>query len=170
MIRHPRGALVSVRPWLIERFVAKSSLASLQRSMSLANLLPAKSALDTHMRVTHLLRRRALGDVAFAPLDIAATLFRSDLLRSDERDIPWSGPHDYGWSALCKQLTIVNIEGSHSSVWEAPYCDFLRERLLETLEASLPPAAGTNETRRTRDVEDRSDTWPIGIRARSAAG
>ena len=141
----------------------------LRRLMPLASLLPAKATLDTHMRVTHLLRRHALRDAAFGPLGIAATLFRSDLLRLDERDMPWSGPHDYGWSALCKHLTIVNIEGSHSAVWEAPYCDFLRERLVEALDASLPRAAGTNEPRRPQSFEDRSDTRPIGIRARSAA-
>jgi hypothetical protein len=39
---------------------------------------------------------------------------------------------------VCRQLTIINIQGTHSSVWEPPHCKFLRERLVEALGAVLP--------------------------------
>src|SRR5262249_40290750 len=66
------------------------------------------------------------------PLDLPATLFRT----TDE----WSGPHDYGWGALTRQLSIVNIEGTHLEMFEPQHLDGLRDRIVEAIELAAGEA------------------------------
>jgi thioesterase domain-containing protein len=87
------------------------------------------------LTLTHRLRRQALDNLVVAPLDVPVTLFRSDPLV--EGSIPWSGSPDYGWSDLCSDLTIVNVEGSHATILNAPNDEFLSQRMTEALESIL---------------------------------
>jgi hypothetical protein len=98
-------------------------------------LLPPKEAINFHIRLSHQLRRNALQKLTIAALEVPATLFRSD-----DGDKPWSGPHDYGWTALCGQLAVINVEGSHTTLFEPRHCELLRERLLEAVGVVLPPS------------------------------
>src|SRR5262249_4111830 len=94
--------------------------------------LPAKQAIRFRIHLGILLRRRALEDAIIKPLDLPATLFRT----TDE----WSGPHDYGWGALTRQLSIVNIEGTHLEMFEPQHLDGLRDRIVEAIELAAGEA------------------------------
>jgi acyl-coenzyme A synthetase/AMP-(fatty) acid ligase/thioesterase domain-containing protein len=74
------------------------------------------------------LRRRALNNFTPSRLDHPTTLFRStDYIQ----EFP-----DHGWSDVCPQLTIVPIDGTHSSMLVSPYRAVLAERLFETVAAA----------------------------------
>jgi thioesterase domain-containing protein len=71
------------------------------------------------------LRRRALNDFRPSRLNHPTTLFRStDYIE----EFP-----DHGWSDVCPQLTIVPIDGTHSSMLASPCRAVLLERLFETV-------------------------------------
>jgi thioesterase domain-containing protein len=137
ILLRPRETLALFLPWLVERLAARSAFTQLSAVLPLAKLLPAKDATGILLSLTHQLRRHALRTLEVAPLEIAATLFRSDLHRQDDRDRPWLGPPDYGWTGVCQKLVIVNIEGSHSAVWEVPFSVFLCRRLMDAVDAAL---------------------------------
>jgi len=74
------------------------------------------------------LRRRALHHFRPSRLDHPATLFRS---AEYINECP-----DNGWSDICPQLTIVPVDGTHSSMLASPCRAVLAERLFETVAAS----------------------------------
>src|SRR6266478_453737 len=74
------------------------------------------------------LRRRALHNFRPSRLDHPATLFRS---AEYINECP-----DNGWSDICPQLTIVPVDGTHSSMLASPCRAVLAERLFETVAAS----------------------------------
>jgi hypothetical protein len=41
---------------------------------------------------------------------------------------------------LCGQLAVINVEGSHTTLFEPRHCELLRERLLEAVGVVLPPS------------------------------
>jgi thioesterase domain-containing protein len=84
------------------------------------------------LRLTHRLRRDVLARFEPAPLDIQATLFRTDPLGEGGL---WLGPADYGWGAVCQELTISNVEGSHATIFELSNARSLRQRMIEAVEA-----------------------------------
>jgi acyl-CoA synthetase (AMP-forming)/AMP-acid ligase II/thioesterase domain-containing protein len=74
------------------------------------------------------LRRRALHHFRPSRLDHPATLFRSAEYIKESPD--------NGWSDVCPQLTIVPIDGTHSSMLASPCRAVLAERLFETVTAA----------------------------------
>jgi thioesterase domain-containing protein len=136
IVRRPQATLTLFLPWLVERLAANYRFNAVRAVLLLTKFLPAHEATGVNLRLTHQLRREALRKLVLAPLDVPVVLFRSDLFRFYHVDKPWIGPHDYGWHGFCSGLTIVNVQGSHSEVWDSPYCQFLRERLVEAVEAA----------------------------------
>jgi acyl-coenzyme A synthetase/AMP-(fatty) acid ligase/thioesterase domain-containing protein len=89
----------------------------------LAMLLPTKAAFAFHTRLIAELRLEALRAWTFERLPIGVTLFTTYDPQS---------PHaDYGWRAMCDDLTVIPIGGSHTTVFEPLYRDVLCNRLLE---------------------------------------
>jgi len=113
---------------LTQRLVAKSASRRLRMLLAMGRLLPSKQSTRFRMHLGILLRRKALEDATVEPLELPATLFRT----AEQ----WPGPHDYGWSALSRQLTIVNIEGTHVNMFEPQRLDSLRDRIAGALEAA----------------------------------
>lgn len=62
------------------------------------------------------------------PVEVDATLYLSDGRLSDS-------PPDYAWGQLCKNLTLVPIGGTHSTMMEAPRRAILSAHLLAALHA-----------------------------------
>jgi amino acid adenylation domain-containing protein len=84
-----------------------------------------------HRGRNHRQRVKALRQWTLTPLDVAATLFLSD------QQLPDS-PLDYGWGNLCKELTMVWIGGSHSTMMEPPRRALLCAHLLGALRLEAP--------------------------------
>jgi thioesterase domain-containing protein len=108
------------------RTLIRASAFSLLHIMhKLANLLGSRASLAFHWRMAEQLRLHAFHKWNLRPLDVPTTLFRS-------KD-PRSTLGDDGWGALCRQLTVVEIGGSHFSLLEPPLLQLLCEHFLEAL-------------------------------------
>jgi thioesterase domain-containing protein len=114
-----------------------TSLASLfaYRSLivigQLAKILPRRIAFGWNWHLTDQVSAKALQKWTIEPQDISAILFRSD-----ER---WYPP-DYGWRALCRQLTVVVVKGDHGSLLRPPNLEGLCAefwKLVETASSSV---------------------------------
>jgi thioesterase domain-containing protein len=106
------------------RFLTVTSAFRLLRAIGhMAVLLPPNAAFSFRWRLEQQLRYGALEKWTLKPLNSAVTLFRSGDRGSD-----------YGWSALCSQLSIVPIGGDHNSSLELPYRDILCARFLQAVD------------------------------------
>ena len=90
--------------------------------------LPTSIAVRLPRNYDRELRRRGLNHFRPSRLDHPATLFRST---EYAKEFP-----DNGWSEVCPQLTIVPIDGTHSSMLVSPCRAVLAERLFETVAAA----------------------------------
>jgi len=119
---------------LPRRFIASLASLSAHRILiaigRLTTALPPKIAFEWNWHLTAHVRTKALRRWTIEPLDVSATLFRSE----EE----WNPP-DYGWSALCRRLTMVTIQGTHLSLFEPPNREVLCMKFLQMLE----PASST---------------------------
>jgi thioesterase domain-containing protein len=139
LVIRPRSTLGD----LARKLAAKSAFNRLRMLHFAVSVLSRKQATRFRMRLGILLRRKALDDATIGRLNLPATLFRTE----DQ----WSGPHDYGWGALCRQLSIVNIEGTHLAMFAPQHLDSLRDRIVEALEAAgtlAAPSPGRREQAR----------------------
>jgi thioesterase domain-containing protein len=111
---------------LIRLLIRMSAFPILHVMGNVAMLLPAQMAFKFHSTLIANLRLRALLQSETRPLQIPATLFRSDE--------HFSISPDFGWGALCSNLDIVSIGGTHGSMLDPPNREFLCERFVEAIE------------------------------------
>jgi thioesterase domain-containing protein len=86
--------------------------------------LPPRIAFRLNHRFAEVFRRRLLKGFVLRPLQVPAFLFRS----AEDLEFP-----DYGWKALCPQLTIVPVGGPHVFVYEERALKILCDRFLEAV-------------------------------------
>jgi oxalate---CoA ligase len=131
-LRAPRIYLRNLPPRIIASLASLSAYRSLIMIGRLTKTLPRKVAFEWNWYLTEQVSREALRKWTIEPQDISAILFRSD----EE----WCPP-DYGWSALCRQLTVVVVQGNHDSLLNPPNlcAEFLK--MVETASSSVPHAA-----------------------------
>ena len=117
---------------LPRRLIASLASASAYRSLiaigRLTKTLPPKIAFQWNWHLTAHVRIKTLRRWTIAPHNVSATLFRSDE--------QWNPP-DYGWSVLCRQLTVVAVNGSHLSLFDPPNREVLCTKFLQMLEAAF---------------------------------
>jgi oxalate---CoA ligase len=116
---------------VIASLVSQSAYRSLIVIGQLTKALPRKVAFEWNWYLTEQVSVEALRKWTIEPQDISAILFRSD----EE----WYPP-DYGWSALCRRLTVVVVQGNHDSLLLPPnlegFCaEFLK--MVETASSSV---------------------------------
>jgi hypothetical protein len=93
-------------------------------------LLPAKGAFRFRHQLVTQFRSVSLRKEGLGPLQIPATLFRSD---EHVADLP-----DHGWNKLCNQLVVVPVRGGHNFGGDVPVDrGELSARLLQAIEISL---------------------------------
>jgi acyl-CoA synthetase (AMP-forming)/AMP-acid ligase II/thioesterase domain-containing protein len=113
--------------WLFELFVRNCPLSLLRQTDRIVSLL-GSAALPFQLRLVERLRSNALQRNTIEPLDIPATLFRSDECCAEARD--------YGWGKLCRQLVVLPIPGRHRSLFEPEFRRTLCTRFLQAVEAA----------------------------------
>ena len=118
---HPKPTILTFTCEFFER--APLSLVNIMRRA--IELLPPRKVVGLNYRINIAIRSRVLRTLVLRPLLVPTVLFRSAefLLESP----------DYGWSALCPQLSIVQIGGGHVFVNEERPRDALRKKFLESV-------------------------------------
>ena len=134
--RHPRQAYRDGLWWLVELLTRNFSLSVLRQIDSFVASLPGAAAFTFRLELLARLRAIALQRWTVAPLEVSATLFRSDECSADASD--------YGWSALCKQLIVLPVGGSHFSL--------LNPEFRETLCAQFRRAVETAKANKRMDL------------------
>jgi acyl-coenzyme A synthetase/AMP-(fatty) acid ligase/thioesterase domain-containing protein/acyl carrier protein len=130
----PRQRADTILNWARRAFYLGLPLTVLSSLHTWTMRLPPSMAVRLPRNYDRELRRRGLNHFGLSRLDHPATLFRST---EYAQEFP-----DNGWSEVCPQLTIVPIDGTHSSILASPYRAVLAERLFETVaaaEANLHP-------------------------------
>src|SRR5271166_3060373 len=128
IIAEPQHKLKALPRRLIAALSSISAFRSLVAIGQLAKALPPKIAFELNWHLTAHVRMKTLRRWRPQPHDVSAVLFRSD----EE----WT-PSDYGWGALCRQLAVITVTGSHLSLFNPPNRDVLCVKFLEAL-AQLP--------------------------------
>jgi thioesterase domain-containing protein len=128
IIAEPQHKLKALPRRLIAALSSISAFRSLIAIGQLAKALPPKIAFELNWHLTAHVRMKTLRRWRPQPHDVSAVLFRSD----EE----WT-PSDYGWGALCRQLAVITVTGSHLSLFNPPNRDVLCVKFLEAL-AQLP--------------------------------
>jgi len=127
-LTQPEHAIRVLPRRLIASLASLSAYRSLIAIGRLTAALPPEIAFEWNWHLTAHVRMKALRRWTIAPHDVSATLFRSDE--------PWH-PQDYGWSALCRRLTVVAVPGSHLSLFDPQNREVLRAKFLQMLERDL---------------------------------
>jgi thioesterase domain-containing protein len=117
---------------VVKNLLRGSNVATLKVMNRAIELAAPSLSLGFQRHMTGQLRLRALDRWTVAPLDICATLFRSD--------DGWKYAPDFGWRRVCEDLTIVRIGGSHESILQPPFLQLLCDRFVESVRASVFPA------------------------------
>lgn len=133
-------------PALLRRFITlcvRMRWFGLLRAMG-ERVIASRSDFAFYFRyhLTWMLRVLALRGWRPRPIPVRAVLFRSDdELPGTEKDL--------GWGALCEQLDVVAVGGTHASMLEPPHVDRLRDEILRAL-AVLPaePRSVATDARR----------------------
>ncbi|MBX9842089.1 MAG: AMP-binding protein [Xanthobacteraceae bacterium] len=115
---------------ITKALLRRSKLPTLNVMEKTIALMSTKLALTFQRHLTGQMRLQAIHKWKVAPLDVSATLFRSD----DHRE--WSP--DFGWRRVCDALTIVPIGGTHESILQPPHLNMLCDRFAESVERALP--------------------------------
>jgi thioesterase domain-containing protein len=103
-------------------------LSVLRQIDSLVMSLPGAVAFTFRLELLARLRSIALERWTVEPLEVPATLFRSDECSADAPD--------YGWGTLCKQLVVLPVGAGHRSLLEPEYRQTLCMRFLQAVEAA----------------------------------
>jgi thioesterase domain-containing protein len=122
---------------LIASLASLSAYRSLIAIGKLTMALSPKMAFEWNWHLTAHVRMKALRRWTIKPLDVSATLFRS------EEDLD---PLGYGWSAQCPRLTVVTIPGTHLSLFEPPNREVLCTKFLQMVEAASNEVHNDNLT------------------------
>jgi thioesterase domain-containing protein len=123
----PTGATKSAMAYAVEQgWVQLLSLTSVGLSRCSLTL-----GYKFERPLTRMLRFTAMHRHALKPLDLPTTLFLSDS--------HWPGePWDYGWDAICKPLTKVQIGGDHTSILGPEFGGILNYQFWAAMAKSLP--------------------------------
>jgi acyl-coenzyme A synthetase/AMP-(fatty) acid ligase/thioesterase domain-containing protein len=116
---------------VIKNLLRRSKLPILKIMNRSIELTSPRAVLRFQRHLTGQLRLRALDEWTVVPLDISATLFRSD----DRRE----HTPDFGWRRVCDELAIVPIGGSHESILQPPFLQLLCDRFAESVGHALLP-------------------------------
>jgi oxalate---CoA ligase len=126
--RHPQQAYKDILWWLVELLTRKYPLSVVRKIDNLASSLPGAFAFAFRLELLARLRANALEKWKIDPLDVSATLFRSNDCTADAPN--------YGWGALCKQLVVLPVGGGHRSLLDAQFRERLCARFLQAVEAA----------------------------------
>ena len=120
--------------WWASEMLARCPVPLRRQAHRLVKLLPKYTAFEFGLQLIVRLRTNALQKHVFSAIEIPTTLFRSDEYSEDAAD--------HGWSAICKQLVVVPIRGTHQTLLEARHYDTLCTQLSQAIEMSSggPPA------------------------------
>jgi acyl-CoA synthetase (AMP-forming)/AMP-acid ligase II/thioesterase domain-containing protein len=128
--RARRDVYRDVRWWILEILARKCPWALLRRIDRLARALPGPAAVWFQWELTARLRANAFQWRTMEPLDVVATLFRSE-----ERGGAGSIP-DYGWGRVCKKLVMLPICGNHLSLFDPGNMEMLCTLFVRAVEAA----------------------------------
>jgi oxalate---CoA ligase len=136
-LAQPTHAIRVLPRRLIASLASLSAYRSLIAIGKLTMALSPKMAFEWNWHLTAHVRMKALRRWTIKPLDVSATLFRS------EEDLD---PLGYGWSAQCPRLTVVTIPGTHLSLFEPPNREVLCTKFLQMVEAASNEVHNDNLT------------------------
>lgn len=114
--------------WFFDLLVRKCSSSMLRHINRLAKTLPRSAGVMFEWELTSRLRMHAFRRVTIKPLDVGATLFRSDERSGD--------PPDHGWEPMCRQLVVLPIRGDHLSLFDAGNRQMLCSTFVQSVEAA----------------------------------
>jgi acyl-CoA synthetase (AMP-forming)/AMP-acid ligase II/thioesterase domain-containing protein len=114
--------------WFIEKLTRNCPWSVLRQIDRLARSIPGSTAFAFQLELTARLRLHALQRLTVKPLNVPATLFRSDECCAD---LP-----DYGWGRVCERLSVLPIRGGHLSVFEPEFQETLCIRFLQAVKAA----------------------------------
>src|SRR5262249_7812983 len=107
----------------------KSPPSLLRRIDRLLVSLPGATAFAFRLELLARLRSTFLQRWTVDPLEVPATLFRSD---------EWSvDAPDHGWGSLCKQMLVLPVRGGHRSLLNPEFRDGLCARFLQAVEMAM---------------------------------
>jgi thioesterase domain-containing protein len=119
---------------LAHRMVTKGDFTGLRRLAARLSRWGLKAAAGEVMRVAlSRTRIRAFKNIVAAPLPMPVTLFVSNAPYSQSRTAP-----DLGWTAWCRGLDVVELEGDHHDILEGAQADRIVE-ILRDAEMRLRP-------------------------------
>ncbi len=112
---------------LISALILMSAFRTLKLVGRLASLLPAKQASSADLVINMRLRTESLRRLHLERLKVPLTLFRSndDFFSSDN-----------GWRALCSELTVIPIGGTHELMLSHPFLDVLCSQFYDAIESA----------------------------------
>ncbi|MGA2998717.1 AMP-binding protein [Bradyrhizobium sp.] len=120
------GRLPSRWHALISALILISAFRTLRIFGRLAMLFPEKQAFTIGAVINWRLRTESLRRLRLRPPGTPLTLFRSD-------DSPSSG--DYGWSALCPELTVIHTRSTHELMFDQPFVEILGKQFQDAVES-----------------------------------
>jgi oxalate---CoA ligase len=126
------AAVEDVRASTVRTLTRRCPWPLLRRVDRIAGALPGAAAVGFRWELMAQLRGDALKPQAIRPLDVAATLFRSEELLD-------SNP-DYGWGSICSQLKVVLVPGDHLSLFEAGNREMFCSLFAQSVEAARAAA------------------------------
>jgi phthiocerol/phenolphthiocerol synthesis type-I polyketide synthase D len=129
-----RAVYADLELWFFDLLARKCSSSMLRHINRLAKMLPGSAGVMFEWELTSRLRIHAFRRVTIKPLDVGATLFRSD---EGSDDSP-----DHGWESMCRQLVVLPIRGGHLSLFD----DGNREMLCSTFVQSVEAAKAVRRT------------------------
>jgi acyl-CoA synthetase (AMP-forming)/AMP-acid ligase II/thioesterase domain-containing protein len=114
---------------LISALILARAYRALKVVGRLEALLPAKQAFTLDSAINWRLRTESLRRLRLQSIEAPLTLFRSDEGLSSS---------DYGWSSLCRNLTVVPVGGTHETMMSHPILENLCRQFQHAVElASL---------------------------------
>jgi oxalate---CoA ligase len=109
---------------LISALILMSAFRTLKLIGRLARCLPAKQASTSDLVISLRMRTESLRRLHLEPIAVPLTLFRSH----DE-----ASPPDNGWNALCADVTVIPIGGTHELMFNHPFLDVLCAQFHEAI-------------------------------------
>lgn len=123
-----RAVFGDIQWWFFELLARSFSWPMLRRINSLATRLPGTLGVICQWGLMARLRVRTFRRDTIRPLDVTATLFRSD---EGSAELP-----DYGWGPMCRQLVVQPIRGGHLSLFDPENREMLCATFAQAVEAA----------------------------------
>jgi thioesterase domain-containing protein len=123
------AASQDVLGWFFTSLARRCPRPLLRRIDRFAECLPGPAAISFRWELTARVRTCAFQPQAIKPLDVSATLFRSD---EGSGSLP-----DYGWGNMCRQLVVLPIHGGHLSLLERGNREALCSLFGQLVEAAI---------------------------------